>query len=156
MEPITPPKYFCPKAGCNILYQKRSDHPSHANSLQKIPTQLQNFRFEEKIGQGAMGAVFKVHDTLDREQKALKLISINDSALLDGDINNLKKLHHQYIIHYYGSGSIGDEYYWVLMELCDSDLEQAIQQKRFSSFEQKVEVFKQICKGIQYFHKVRQ
>ena len=147
-------KYYCPKPECTELFLKRAEHSLHESALLKFPSQLKSFEFKRKIGQGSYGVVFEVFDNLDKEPKVLKYISIDNSSSVDGNINNLKKLNHQYIIHYFGSGIIGDDFAYVIMELCDTDLGKMMEKKELSTFPQKVKMFKEICKGIHYLHKV--
>ena len=95
-----------------------------------------------------------VEDPSDKVEKALKLIRLDDSSADDREIDTLKNLHHQNIIRYFASGVIGEECQFVLMELGDYDLSAMIQEKKLTNFEEKLNIFKQICKGIQYIHKV--
>lgn len=154
MEVNNNKNYFCQKQKCDQLFNNHSEHPLHKNSLLRIPEELSSYEFKKKLGQGAFGVVFLVYDSSDKQEKVIKLIRIEES-LIDGDIDILKRLHHSNIIGYYGSGVIRDECAYVLMELCDDDLDKMIKEKRFATFEDRLKIFKQICKGIQYFHKVK-
>lgn len=153
MEPIKKARFYCKIKECKSLFIDSAEHAQHKNSLLPIPD-FKNFNFIKKLGQGAYGMVFKVYDCSDKQEKALKLISIEDSSFSDGDIDTLKTLYHQNIIRYFMSGVLDEDCAFVLMELCDYDLEEGIKNRKFESFEQQMKIFKQICKGIEYVHQV--
>ena len=147
-------RFFCKFKQCTQLFSNRKEHSEHKNNLYEIPDQLSSYVFIKKLGQGTYGAVFEVYDHTDDEKKAVKIIQINDSSLAsDGDLHTLKKLHHQNIVHYHHSGIL-KECSFVVMELCDSDLETMIEKNKLTNFDEQMNVFKQICRGIEYFHDV--
>lgn len=149
MKPDEEPKYFCPK-GCRLLLSSRKSDPNHYNALRKLPEELRkSFKFESILGQGAYGVVFKIYDPSDQEHKALKLIDIQNN--LDRDLEIMKELHHNNIIGYFRSGKIGQEYIFIVMELCDMDLEQALKKKILTNND-KMYILNQICNGIKYLH----
>lgn len=154
MESSKKPNFYCRIAGCTELFVESAEHTKHKSSIVPIPTEFKTLNFIKKLGQGAFGFVFKVFDCSDKQEKALKLIPIDDSSLLDGDIDTLKTLYHQNIIRYFMSGIVGEDCAFVLMELCDYDLEEVIKKKKITNFEQQLKIFKQICKGIEYVHLV--
>ena len=147
--------YYCSDGNFKTkhLFSKNSFCPEHPNSFLKIPKFLtENFDFKCKLGSGSFGFVFQVFDHEDQVLKALKLIKLDDFN--DGYVTVLKKISHQNIIHYFRSKSLEEDVGFLLMELCDSDLDALIRENKLS-FEEKLKIFKQICKGIKYFHNVK-
>lgn len=154
LKPKTNKKYFCSSKTCksNKIFSDDSFCNEHPNSYMEIPKFLVNlFEFKKKLGSGAFGFVFQVYDIEDQEIKALKLLKIEDFE--DGDVTVLKKLQHPNIIRYFRSKAFSNDFGFVLMEFCDSELNSLIKENQIS-FEDKLKIFKQICKGIKYFHSV--
>ena len=154
-KPKSSKKYYCSYENCKTknLFSKNSCCPEHPHSCLEIPKFLtENFDFRCKLGSGSFGFVFQVFDHEDQELKALKLIKQIDFK--DGDVTVLKKINHRNIIRYFRSKSLAKDVGFLLMELCDSDLNALIRENKLS-FEEKVKIFKQICKGIKHFHNVK-
>lgn len=148
-------KYYCEMKSCHSLYSSQSNHEKHSDCLRKLPSTLRKlFKFEKKLGQGGFGYVFKILDREDDKTKALKIIKIFDKneEIDEIELLQLKDLHHQNIVKYYRTNKLGSQSCFILMELCESDLQTAIDNDELTTFEKKMEIFLQICSGIQFLH----
>ena len=151
-----PKKYFCQNTKCHSLFSSHSEHEKHSDCLQKLPIKLrEKFEFKKKLGQGGFGYVFKIFDPKDSKEKALKIIKMIQSEEIkeqEVEIVKFRDLHHQNIVKYYRTKKLGSQSWYILMELCDKDLETMIAKDELNTFEKKMEIFIQICAGIQYLH----
>ena len=143
---------YCIK--CKSLSPTKDDiHKKHRPF--EIPEELLNtLIFEDIIGTGGYGAVFRCLDIKLKIYKAVKIMfDINDDDTANIDQQILRTLNHQYIIKYHGEGR-DDEAGWAYlsMELAEMDLKKALEMKIFETEEKKLALFKQICKGIKYLH----
>ena len=121
------------------------------------PERIGKYEIVGKLGQGAMGEVFRAQDPTLNRQVAIKRIS----AGLDADENVRKRfqrearsvaqLSHPNIIMVYELGEDGDQLF-MAMELLDGiDLKQALAQQRLG-LDQKLEVIDQILQGLAFAH----
>ena len=148
--------YYCSNNNCKSkkLFYNDSLCLEHPSLRLEIPEYLVNlFDFKCKLGSGSFGFVFQVYDYEDQEVKALKLVKLDNFK--DGDVIVLKKLSHPNIIRYFRSKAFAKDLGFLLMEFCESDLHSLIKEKKLN-FKDKLKIFKQICKGIKYCHKVKQ
>ena len=149
-------KYFCENTKCYSLFSSHSEHEKHSDCLQRLPIDLrEKFNFQNKLGQGGFGYVFKIIDPKDSKEKALKIIKMIENEKFNDpeiEIIKLRDLHHQNIMKYYRTKKLGSQTWYILMELCDTDLETMIAKEELNTFEKKIEIFLQICAGIQYLH----
>ena len=146
----------------NIFYCKKCKCLSPTIDLHKrhkpdpIPEELlENHIFEEVLGVGAFGAVFKCWDTKLSIHKACKIMfdleDFDEAAEIDMKI--LRMVNHQNIIKYYGEGKNDKEgWAYLNMELAEMDLKKAIKNNFFDTEEKKILLFKQICEGVAYLH----
>ena len=120
--------------------------------------QIGKYHVLEKIGQGAMGEVFKAHDPILNRYVAIKTIS----AELGGD-ETLKKrfqreaqsaarLNHPNIITVYDYGEEQGKIYMAMELLEGVDLKQLIAQKRAGEIAQKLVILDQIAEGLSFAH----
>lgn len=144
--------FFCKK--CKTLSPTIEPHKRHKPD--PIPDELlKNHIFEEVLGVGAFGAVFKCWDKKLAIYKASKIMfdieEFDENAEIDLKI--LRMVNHQYIIKYYGEGKNEEEgWAYVNMELAEMDLKKAIKENLFDTEEKKTLLFKQICEGVAYLH----
>jgi len=121
------------------------------------PERIGKYEIVGKLGQGAMGEVFRAQDPVLNRQVAIKRIS----AGLDADENVRKRfqrearsvaqLSHPNIITVYELGEDGDQLF-MAMELLDGiDLKQALAQRRLS-LDEKVDVIDQMLQGLAFAH----
>jgi serine/threonine protein kinase len=111
-----------------------------------------------KIGQGAMGEVFRAHDPLLKRDVAIKMISASlapDSDLrarFEHEAQSAARLNHPNIITIYDYGQERGKIY-LAMELLDgADLRTVINRGSSISVEQKVTLMEQIAEGLAYAH----
>ena len=148
--------FYCKDAECKSLFQNQSSHDKHTKKLVEIPPSLRKkFRFNRKLGQGSFAAVFEVKDNSDQKIKALKLMEDADTeedSEENIEIYILSDIHYQYLIRYFYSGRVEEiSNTYILMEMCDVDLEGYINQKN-PSIKEKLDIFMQICKALHYLH----
>jgi tRNA A-37 threonylcarbamoyl transferase component Bud32/tetratricopeptide (TPR) repeat protein len=121
------------------------------------PERIGKYEIVAKIGQGAMGEVFRAHDPVLNRAVAVKRIS----AGLDTDENVKKRfqreaqsaalLSHPNIITVYELGMEGEQLF-MAMELLDGiDLKHALTRRKMS-LDEKVDVIEQICEGLAFAH----
>ncbi len=114
--------------------------------------------FEQELGRGAMGVVFKARDTALDRQVAYKTVSnaIKQSpAALRyflSEAKSLAALNHPNIVTVYDVGREGDNYY-ITMEFVDGrPLNDFIRQKGHLSTKNTVVIATKICAGLEYAH----
>jgi tRNA A-37 threonylcarbamoyl transferase component Bud32/tetratricopeptide (TPR) repeat protein len=121
------------------------------------PERIGKYEIVGKIGQGAMGEVFRAHDPVLNRDVAVKRIS----AGLDTDETVRKRfqreaqsaalLSHPNIITVYELGFQGEQLF-MAMELLDGiDLKHAIAKQKMS-LEKGLDVMEQICEGLAFAH----
>jgi serine/threonine protein kinase len=121
------------------------------------PERIGKYEIVGKLGQGAMGEVFRAQDPVLNRQVAIKRIS----AGLDADesvrkrfrreAQSVAKLSHPNIITVYELGEEGDQLF-MAMELLDGvDLKAALAQRRLS-LDDKVDVIDQMLQGLAFAH----
>jgi len=122
-----------------------------------LPQRIGKYEIVGKLGQGAMGEVFRAHDPVLNRAVAVKRIS----AGLDADEMVRKRfqreaqsaalLSHPNIITVYELGLEGDQLF-MAMELLDGvDLKQAISARQMT-LDEKVGAVMQICEGLAFAH----
>ena len=98
--------YFCLEKNCFSIFPNTTEHKGHQNFCEKIPSDLTTqYDFQEKLGMGAFGVVFKVFDKSDRKVKAMK-IALKQSSAEDAvaEVEVLKELYHHNLLRYFQSG----------------------------------------------------
>ena len=122
-----------------------------------LPQRIGKYEIVGKLGQGAMGEVFRAHDPVLNRAVAVKRIS----AGLDADEMVRKRfqreaqsaalLSHPNIITVYELGIEGDQLF-MAMELLDGvDLKHAIAARQMT-LDEKIGVVQQICEGLAFAH----
>ena len=122
-----------------------------------LPQRIGKYEIVGKLGQGAMGEVFRAHDPVLNRAVAVKRIS----AGLDADEMVRKRfqreaqsaalLSHPNIITVYELGIEGDQLF-MAMELLDGvDLKHAISSRQMT-LDEKIGVVQQICEGLAFAH----
>lgn len=117
-----------------------------------------NYKIQEKLGEGGMGAVYKGVDTmLDREVaiKALRPELASQTAVVErfrSEAVTLAKLHHPNIATLYSLFRQGDELYMVLEYVRGETLDSILQRRGALSAEEVIPVFCQILDGINHAH----
>ncbi|HEY8231705.1 MAG TPA: protein kinase [Vicinamibacteria bacterium] len=121
------------------------------------PERIGKYQIVGKLGQGAMGEVFRGHDPVLNRDVAIKRISSG----LDAD-ETLKKrfkreaeavalLNHPHIITVYELGFEGEQMFMAMELLEGMDLKHAMAQRKLGLAE-KLAVMEQICEGLAFAH----
>ena len=111
-----------------------------------------------KIGQGAMGEVFRAHDPILKRDVALKMISAAiapDSDMrrrFEQEAQSAAALNHPNIVTVYDYGQEHDRVYMAMEMLDGTDLRAAINRNGLPLLDQKLAVMEQIADGLAYAH----
>jgi serine/threonine-protein kinase len=122
-----------------------------------LPQRIGKYEIVGKLGQGAMGEVFRAHDPVLNRDVAVKRITVG----LDADETMRKRfqreaqsaalLSHPNIITVYDLDLEGNQFY-MAMELLDGiDLKHALVARKMS-LDEKIGVVMQICEGLAHAH----
>lgn len=115
------------------------------------------FEFEEKVGEGAFGSVYKAVHKDSRFAIAIKILPAGDSPEdIEQEINILKDCKHPNIVSYFGS-SVRDHQLWVMMEFCGAgsaaDLIKHLNSEGKNMTEDQVGAITiMVLKGLSYLH----
>ena len=116
------------------------------------------YRVVAKIGEGAMGEVYKAHDPLLNRFVALKTISqalASDPQFKERftrEAQSAAGLNHPNIITVYDFGEEGGLTYMAMEFLEGVDLREAIRAKTLGHLGRKIEVMEQLCEGVAFAH----
>ncbi|MGE3314401.1 MAG: serine/threonine protein kinase [Planctomycetaceae bacterium] len=118
------------------------------------------FELEKQLGVGGMGVVYLGTYTKDGKSSkvAVKVLSpeLNaDKRLLKRFVREmaiLKKLKHRNIVKYYGGGHDGTQHYYAMEFIDGGSLDHVLRKKKKLSWEQAIEVGKQVAKALEHAH----
>ena len=130
-------------------------HFDHFNDYIKFVPRCLGFiySFKEYLGSGTVGDVFAVKKKNENKMCAMKLIYIYDSKTNE-ELNILRKLNHLYIIDFIEVIECKkDGILAIVMELATSSLDKRIRSSNPLTENGILEIFLQICEGVQYIHK---
>ncbi len=120
--------------------------------------QIGKYQILGKIGQGAMGEVFKALDPVLNRMVAVKTLAgsvASDSELRRRFIREAQsaaRLNHPNIITIFDFGDEGGRAY-IAMELLEGkDLRELISGRGFKSLDEKLDVMEQVCDGLAFAH----
>lgn len=119
-----------------------------------------NYKIEEKLGEGGMGAVYRGIDTmLDREVaiKALRPELASQTAVVErfrSEAVTLAKLNHANIATLYTMMRQGDELYMVLEFVRGETLDNIMQRRGALPSDEAIPVFCQVLDGIDHAHEL--
>jgi eukaryotic-like serine/threonine-protein kinase len=120
--------------------------------------QLGKYRIVARIGQGAMGEVFRAHDPVIGRDVALKVMSaaIGDNAELrqrfQREARSAGRLNHPNIVTIYDFGEDQGRIF-IAMELLEGrDLKELIAGQASLGLDQKLDFMQQICGGVAFAH----
>ena len=112
-----------------------------------------------EIGQGAMGTVYKAHDTVLDRLVALKTVtpsllgSVDTVARFQREARAAARLQHPNIVTIYDLGQ-ADGVLYIAMELLEGmDLSKAMAEPGRLAREQQLRIVVEICRGLDYAHK---
>ena len=122
------------------------------------PERIGKYQIVGKLGQGAMGEVFRGHDPVLNRDVAIKRISSG----LDADESLRKRfkreaqavalLNHPHIITVYELGFEGDQMFMAMELLEGVDLKHAMAQKKLEPTPRSSPTMEQICEGLAFAH----
>jgi tRNA A-37 threonylcarbamoyl transferase component Bud32/tetratricopeptide (TPR) repeat protein len=120
--------------------------------------QIGKYKLLEKIGQGAMGEVYKAHDTVLSRFVAVKTISAElsgDDTLrrrFEREAQSAARLNHPNIITVYDYGEEKGVIYMAMELLEGYDLKHVIAQRLPLSLDEKLAIVDQIAEGLAFAH----
>ena len=121
-------------------------------------TQFGKYTIVAKIGQGAMGDVYKAHDAILDRHVALKTITSSLEASPDArlrfhrEAQSIARLNHPNIVTVHDFGEEGGEVYMAMEFLEGADLRRLISEKRLTTLDEKLALIEQVCEGVGYAH----
>ncbi len=122
-----------------------------------IPAKIGRYEVKGKLGQGAMGEVFRAHDPVLDRDVAVKRISAGLDAddmvrkRFEREARSAANLNHPNIITVYELGVEGEQLFMAMELLNGIDLKLALSQRKMS-LEDKLDVTEQICEGLAFAH----
>ena len=122
------------------------------------PSKVGKYDITAKIGQGAMGEVFKAHDPILNRFVAIKTMSAaigTDDELRKRflrEAQSAARLNHPNIITLFDFGEDQGKIYMAMELLEGSDLKDLIASQGITSLEDKVGFMEQICDGLAFAH----
>jgi eukaryotic-like serine/threonine-protein kinase len=120
--------------------------------------QIGKYKILEKIGEGAMGEVYKAHDPVLNRFVAVKTISAELSAddtlrkRFEREAQSAARLNHPNIITVFDYGEEQGKIYMAMELLDGSDMKQAIARRAPLSLDDKLSVVDQIAEGLAFAH----
>jgi tetratricopeptide (TPR) repeat protein/predicted Ser/Thr protein kinase len=120
--------------------------------------QIGKYKILEKIGEGAMGEVYKAHDPVLNRFVAIKTISAElgaDDTLrkrFEREAQSAARLNHPNIITVFDYGEEQGKIFMAMELLDGSDLKQAIARRAPLSLDEKLSVVDQIAEGLAFAH----
>jgi len=121
------------------------------------PERIGRYDIVTKIGQGAMGEVYRAHDPVLNRDVAVKTISAGrgeDETLrkrFRREAQSAAQLSHPNIVTVFELGEEGDQLFMAMELLEGTDLKQAIQRGDLS-LPRKLDVLERICEGLAFAH----
>jgi tRNA A-37 threonylcarbamoyl transferase component Bud32/tetratricopeptide (TPR) repeat protein len=128
-----------------------------AGEQSEVPEQVGKYRIVAKIGQGAMGEVYRAEDPVLKRPVAIKMISssaVSTEALdkrFQREAQSVARLNHPNIVTIYDFGEEGGRPYMAMELLEGIDLREAILKKLLSPGD-RLRVMVEICAGLAYAH----
>jgi serine/threonine-protein kinase len=122
------------------------------------PQQIGKYQVLSKIGQGAMGEVYKAHDPILDRYVAIKTIAgemSSDEMLRTRflrEAQSAARLNHPNIIKVFDFGEEAGTLYMAMELLEGNDLKKAISQRAFTGLDEKLRVMEQIAEGLAFAH----
>jgi serine/threonine protein kinase len=120
--------------------------------------QIGKYRILGKIGQGAMGEVFRAHDDVLNRPVAIKTISADlggDDTLrkrFEREAQSAARLNHPNIITVFDYGEEQNKIYMSMELLEGQDLKRALAQGLVQGLDKKLDIMEQICDGLAFAH----
>jgi serine/threonine protein kinase len=113
-------------------------------------------RFEilDVLGQGGFSKVYRVHDDVEREDRALKLFdSAAGYAAVRREIGALRKIHHPHVVEVFWAGKTKDGDWYLITEFIDGEsLDEFVTGKRRLRDREAVDVALDLLDALVAFH----
>ncbi len=125
---------------------------------QPMIEQLGKYKILAKIGHGAMGEVYKAHDTVLNRLVAIKTISpelSSDETLrqrFQREARAAARLNHPNIVTVFEADQAGEVLFMAMELLEGTDLKQAILKKSLTTQDEKISVMEQMADGLAFAH----
>ena len=122
-----------------------------------IPAKIGRYEVKGKLGQGAMGEVFRAHDPVLDRDVAVKRISAGLDAddtvrkRFEREARSAANLNHPNIITVYELGFEGEQLFMAMELLNGVDLKHALSHRKLT-LDDKLDVTEQICEGLAFAH----
>jgi tetratricopeptide (TPR) repeat protein len=115
------------------------------------------YRFEEELGSGAMGVVFRAHDLRLGREVAIKMLhptltSEVGVARFQYEINVAAKLRHPNIIAVHDSGEVDGRLYYAMDYLGGETLRALLRREKQLSGDEALRIVEDIAEALQYAH----
>src|SRR5215213_6281929 len=123
-----------------------------------VPQTIGRYQVLGRIGRGAMGIVFKAHDTVMERTVAIKVMMADveddpeSSARFYREARSAGQLAHQNIITVFDMGEDDGRPYIVMELLAGQTLASFLKGPEPVTLEQKLDVMTQVCEGLQVAH----
>src|SRR5258707_5831955 len=120
--------------------------------------QIAKYEIVAKIGQGAMGEVYKAHDPVLGRFVAIKTISKGISSdekareRFQKEAQSAAHINHPNIITVYDFGEEEGTIYMAMELLEGTDLRELIEKRAFTKIAEKLGIMEQICDGLAFAH----
>ncbi|HEX7829515.1 MAG TPA: protein kinase [Thermoanaerobaculia bacterium] len=113
------------------------------------------YRVLDRIGQGAMGAVFRAHDPVLDRHVALKVINANDEERrqrFHREAQSAARLTHPNIVVVHDFGEDSGRFFMAMELLDGTDLKRAISANRLADLSAKLHAMQQVCDALAFAH----
>src|SRR5262249_58682927 len=126
--------------------------------MQQPTDKIDKYQIISVLGKGAMGVVYHAYDPVVKRDVAIKFLSSLDSeeteliSRFEREARLAGGLRHPNIVTIHDLGHYEGRPYIVMEYIVGRDLETIIKEKQPLSFDQKVEIMLQICKGLEAAH----
>jgi serine/threonine protein kinase/hemoglobin-like flavoprotein/class 3 adenylate cyclase len=117
--------------------------------------QVGKYRLVDQIGRGAMGEVFRAHDSVLDRYVALKIIEAGDEEKrlrFRREAQSAARLAHPNIVVVHDFGEDSGRFFMAMELLDGSDLKRLIRENTFADLRSKLDVMEQICDAVAFAH----
>jgi len=121
-------------------------------------TQIGKYRIERELGRGGMGVVYKAFDPVVERTVAIKTIRLDVEkpeelvTRLKREAKSVGQLEHPNIVTLYDAGESEGLFYLAMQFIHGETLQDRIDRQRWFPLKEAVELFQQICAGLDYAH----
>ena len=149
-----------PESTGNPAPEASGDGSAGESAGKKPGKKIGPFEIQGTIGKGGMGLVYKA---LYRKGDASRIVALkvlspavsNEQSIVarfDREISILKKLRHENIVKYYGSGRHNKQQYYAMEYVEGQSLEELLKQKKRIGWEDALDYAIQTCHALEYAH----